>query len=492
MEKRIILAFVLSLLLVYFWGSLNPKQPYYIQNTTTNQSAQKTELLDLSQHIEGKRFIFSSDIFQIHFIEEKAAIEEVIFKNSRVDNLFLGNGFYIPKNIDFSIKKEEKDKIVFVASENNKDFEKEFLFSNTNNLLRLKFSILNSNTKTQNYNLILYLGKIDFKQRDVQFSEFLLASPDRIQSFNGHKEIFSQDFSFLAVKNKYYCLVVQPQKKDYKAFIKRLTAQSSVLGVEKSLSLPPGERVLEEFEVYIGPQNPEVLAKINPHWKNIVSFGSLDIIAQIFVQVLKFFYRITRNWGIALIFLTIAVQILLYPLSIKQARSMKKMQALQPEIEILRKKYADNPQKLNREILELYRQHNTNPLGGCLPFLLQMPIFIALYQVQNRLIYFKNANFLWIRDLSLPDNAIDLSRFGISFKINILPILMAILMFIQQKANLQKNSANINSQQKMLAYFIPLMLLIFFYNVSAAFNLYLLFTNLFMLFYQVQVNRAKE
>jgi YidC/Oxa1 family membrane protein insertase len=173
---------------------------------------------------------------------------------------------------------------------------------------------------------------------------------------------------------------------------------------------------------------------------------------------------------------------------------MKEMQVLQPKIEALRKAYKDNPQKLNKEIMELYREHKVNPLGGCLPLLLQMPIFFALYQTLMRSVALKGANFLWIKDLSEPDRLFTLpvSLPVLGNEINILPLIMTVGMFIQQKASLVSTSKEVAGQQRMMLVIMPLMFGLIFYHMPAGLVLYWLINSMLMLVYQLRINRASD
>jgi YidC/Oxa1 family membrane protein insertase len=169
------------------------------------------------------------------------------------------------------------------------------------------------------------------------------------------------------------------------------------------------------------------------------------------------------------------------------------MQALQPRIEELKKAHQDNPQKLNKEILELYREHKVNPIGGCLPLILQMPVFFALYQVMMRSIALKGASFLWIKDLAEPDRLLMLpfTLPIVGNELNILPILMTILMFIQQKFSMSAASTGSQEQQKILMIMMPLMFGFIFYHMPAGLVLYWFMNSLLMLIFQFKVNQAK-
>jgi len=172
---------------------------------------------------------------------------------------------------------------------------------------------------------------------------------------------------------------------------------------------------------------------------------------------------------------------------------MKEMQVLQPKVEELRKLYKDNPQRMNKEVLELYREHKVNPFGGCLPLLLQMPIFFALYQALLRSAALKGAKFLWIKDLSEPDRLwlIPFSLPILGNEVNILPILMTIGMFIQQKISPQSASSASSEQQKMMVVLMPLLFGIIFYHMPAGLVLYWFVNSTLMLVYQWRIHSAK-
>ena len=156
---------------------------------------------------------------------------------------------------------------------------------------------------------------------------------------------------------------------------------------------------------------------------------------------------------------------------------MKKMQGLQPQMKNLQEKYKNDPQKLNKEVVELYKKHGVNPFGGCLPLILQMPIFIGLYQVLWRSVDFKGAKFLWIKDLSAPDRLFILPFEipGLSNEFNLLPVLMAIIMVFQQKLSAQSmviSDPNQVMQQKMMIVMFPVFLGFIFYKFASGLSLY--------------------
>lgn len=172
---------------------------------------------------------------------------------------------------------------------------------------------------------------------------------------------------------------------------------------------------------------------------------------------------------------------------------MKEMQALQPKIEELRNLYKNNPQRLNKDIMQLYREHKVNPFGGCLPLILQIPIFFALYQVLMRLVSLKGAHFLWIKDLSAPDRLFTLpvSLPILGNEINILPIVMAIGMFMQQKLSTSTAATASSEQQKLMMVIFPVMFGFIFYHMSSGLVLYWFINSGLMLWQQIKIHKKK-
>ena len=174
---------------------------------------------------------------------------------------------------------------------------------------------------------------------------------------------------------------------------------------------------------------------------------------------------------------------------------MKKMQELQPVIEELKLQYKDNQQKMHKEILELYRERKINPFGGCLPLLLQMPIFIALYQAMMRFIELKRAGFLWIKDLADPDKLMVFKQSYpvIGKEFNLLPIIMIITMLIQQKMTTTSalQTPETAKQQKMMGLFMAVFFGVIFYKMPSGLVLYWAFNSIAMLIFQTRIMRAK-
>ena len=169
-------------------------------------------------------------------------------------------------------------------------------------------------------------------------------------------------------------------------------------------------------KLYFGPRDIDILQELNIKAEKIVDFGWFDIVAKPMLWGMNWVNKYTHNYGIDIILLTILIKIIFYPLSLKSYKSMKEMQKLQPQIAKLREKYKDDKEKLNKEMMGIYKQKGINPLGGCLPMVIQIPVFFALYKVLIGAIEFRHAPFmLWINDLASPEDLFSFTVAGLRF-----------------------------------------------------------------------------
>lgn len=254
----------------------------------------------------------------------------------------------------------------------------------------------------------------------------------------------------------------------------------------------------ERFTVYVGPKDVEVLEAVGHQLARAVDFGWFAFLAVPLLRLLKLFHLATKNYGVDVILLTILVKVLFLPLSHKSMKSMRDMQRLQPQMAKLREKFKDDRERLNKEMIELYRRHRVNPLGGCLPMLLQFPVFIGLYQALNQAIELRHAGFaLWVRDLSTSEcypwpgqtaaaGCNDFSLFGLS--IPVLVIFMGASMILQQW--LSPSTGMDPAQQRMMMVLMPVMFTVMFVNFPSGLVLYWLVNNLLTIGQQWWTNRA--
>ncbi|MFH1831107.1 MAG: membrane protein insertase YidC [Pseudomonadota bacterium] len=230
--------------------------------------------------------------------------------------------------------------------------------------------------------------------------------------------------------------------------------------VEPTLIIPPGETGKAAFSVYSGPKDIERLKALGVNMEKAIDYGWFTIIAVPILYLLKFFYSIIHNYGVAIILLTIFVKLLLHPINVRSLKSMKAMQQLQPRLKELQKKYKGDKQRINQETMQLFRSHKVNPMGGCLPMVLQLPIYIALYKVLWNSIELFHAPFFWFyKDLSAPDPYM------------ITPILLGVFMVAQQ---MLMPSASTDPAQKKMMMLMPVMFTVFMIFLPVGLVLYIL------------------
>ncbi|MDD5431611.1 MAG: membrane protein insertase YidC [Candidatus Omnitrophica bacterium] len=515
MEKRSLIAVALSIGVLVLWSVLFPQshpiaKKEVIEKTEANSPVASGTIkalpvekpiiavTDTADDIKSlPTFTYSREGMDIVFIESRAAIKEIDFKNHENYKFNLGEGFLSSGSKEnFKLYSKDANKVVFVFSDGIKKIFKEFIFSNTNNSIELVINVQNvSSNKIELENSVI-LGRLDISPVGHQqsFLGTVLSSEEKTLHIGLNKEVTLNNATFVGLKEKYFCAIIENKTEKSTGFVRRFNGKVFDVGLTGNvLSVLPGKQVSQNFQIYLGPLDLRIINQTKPSWATIIHYGTFDFIAQILLQALEFFHKLVHNWGLAIILLSLAVYLLLYPLSIKQMKSMKEMQILQPKIEALRKTYKDDAQKLNKEIMELYKEHKVNPFGGCLPLLLQMPIFFALYQVLLRSFALKGSSFLWIKDLSEPDrlytlqNAIPL----MGKDINILPVIMAIGMFVQQKLTMAKSGGEAAEQQKIMLIVMPIMFGVIFYNMPAGLVLYWFVNSILMLISQLRMNATK-
>ena len=290
---------------------------------------------------------------------------------------------------------------------------------------------------------------------------------------------------WLAVKSTYFMVAIKPQLEATGIVAGEKGDYRVGLGVPR-FALAPGEAQTSQFRVYAGPNERTALVHA---WESLASaqhfftatWWWMDWFAKLLLSLLNWFYaHIIANYGLAIVFLTIVVRLAMFPLTLKSMKSMKKMQLLGPELEQLKQKYGDNQQELNKKMMEMYRERGVNPVGGCFPMLLQLPVFIALYRMLWYAYELRGAPFvLWMSDLSQPDRLFrlpwlaNLPLIGMFEYVNILPMLCAVAMVASQKVTPTTGPAT-NPQQKLMMNIMPVMICFFCYNVASGLNLYIL------------------
>jgi YidC/Oxa1 family membrane protein insertase len=257
-----------------------------------------------------------------------------------------------------------------------------------------------------------------------------------------------------------------------------------------SVTLEPGLQQDLSYRLFIGPKRNRMLREMGDGWGDIMQYGWFWWVSQPLNWLLNtlhnLFDGIARNWswGLAIIFLTLIVRTLIWPLHAKSTRTMKRMSKLQPEMAKLKEKYPDDPNKLNQEMMGLYRKFGINPLGGCLPMLLQIPIFFGFFKMLQSAVELRHQGFLWVEDLSQPDTL----TYLLGIPINILPIVMGITSFAQIAITPKTG----DKMQQRIIMFMPLIFFIFCYNFASALALYWTTQNLFSIGQTWLMNRMPE
>ncbi|TLD87508.1 membrane protein insertase YidC [Helicobacter sp. MIT 05-5294] len=276
--------------------------------------------------------------------------------------------------------------------------------------------------------------------------------------------------SIIAAVDRYYATLFFSQNNQINATILSNPSENPMPFVSAKGAL--------KLEGYIGPKDYRLLESINPNLTDVVEYGIITFFAKPLFLLLDKLYDFCGNWGWAIILLTLIVRVVLYPLTYKGMVSMQKLKDLAPKMKELQQKYKGEPQKLQAHMMELYKKHGANPMGGCLPLLLQMPVFFAIYRVLFNAIELKGAGWLlWITDLSVMDPYF------------ILPILMGGTMYLQQHLTPAAFSDPI---QAKIFKFLPLVFTIFFVTFPSGLVLYWFVNNIFSIIQQLLINKALE
>ncbi|MGA1869215.1 MAG: membrane protein insertase YidC [bacterium] len=286
------------------------------------------------------------------------------------------------------------------------------------------------------------------------------------------------DIGWISLENNYFTTCIIPIEKDHESIIFKETLSDKLKKLSIGIKYPakellPGSSVSDEYIIYMGPKLNEELIKVQDNLKYVINYGFFSFLARPTIFLLKLIYKYLPNYGWAIIILTIITKIIFYPLTEKSFQSMKKMQVIQPKINEIKQKYKNDMVQTNQEVMALYKEYGVNPMGGCLPMLIQIPVFFALYEALLVAIEIRGAPFmLWITDLSAMDPLL------------ITPIIMGITMFFQQKTM----STSIDPRQAKLFTLMPVMFTFFFLGFPSGLVIYWMINNILTIGHQYIVN----
>ena len=297
-------------------------------------------------------------------------------------------------------------------------------------------------------------------------------------------EMSHPGISWAAVTSQYFCTILTGKDKGITGawatrFDTSLLSQRTkkpISGIAgglqlEPLHLAPGESVSYHFTIFAGPKDFKGLEKIGGGQQAVMNFGMFHLVSEFLLWAMNSLKVLLGNYAAAIIILTLLIKSALWPIQNKATNSMRRMQLLSPKMTELREKYKANPTKMNEELMKLYKQYGVNPFGGCLPMLVQIPVFFGFYSMLGTAIELRNSHFLWIHDLSQPDT---IAHF-MNMPINLLPIIMAGTMLWQMTLSPKGGDP---AQQRMM-YLMPIVFLSFCYNFASALALYWTTQNIF-------------
>lgn len=303
---------------------------------------------------------------------------------------------------------------------------------------------------------------------DIQEATVKFAGKEERVVLSSNTDPISHKFdsaSVVAIGNHYFTAgIVDKSEITPDILVSSSAAQDHVFAT-LNYKLPTQKEKVEITQIgYIGPKSLKLLQDADKEFEILINYGMFASIARVLLGIMKWFYSILGNWGFSIVCLTLLVRLFVLPFNMASYKSMKKMQKIQPLLQTIRERYKDDPQAMNKETMSLMKEQKVNPLGGCLPMLLQMPIFFALYQVFGQSIELYQAPFIfWIKDLSLKD------------PFYVLPVLMMIAMFLQQKLT----PTTMDPAQAKIMQWLPLVFGMMMVALPSGLTLYIFISTIF-------------
>ena len=507
MDKRTLLAVVLALIVFigsqYFFSPPSPPPPAQPQKTETKPESPTTEThappvtpptsAATEESAPSKDIRIETQLYVAVFSSRGGTIKEFDLKTYKDNSgnpvsLLKAPGVYPPLGLgekeDFSLSKasfvvrgtdltlrgSETGALSFEYTQPPVSIKRTYTFYAD----RYKFDIKDEIQGLPEYWITMGsdFGIYDIKDDTApHLGPVILKDTDRIEletSKLGEPKTYKEGIKWIAEEDKYFFSSIVPLDQAQLIEARAWKVQDSPV---IALKMRPG---VNTFIVYAGPKEYNRLQDLNVGLEHIIDFGFFSILARPLFWILKFFYKFLGNYGWAIVLLTIIVRIPFIPLINKSQKAMKKMQELQPKLTELREKYKNDPQKMQKETLEIYKKYKVNPMGGCLPMLLQIPVFFALYKVLMIAIELRGAPFmLWVTDLSAKD------------PYYILPIVMGITMVVQQKMT----PTSLDPKQNKLMMLMPVIFTFMFLNFASGLVLYWLVNNVLSIIQQYITNK---
>jgi YidC/Oxa1 family membrane protein insertase len=524
MAYRAILAFILSLLVLLLWQHFfTPKKaPIKEDGDLTLYEQKKEEPAAFSLPIEkssqgtdlGKDIIISTPLYQVVFSQSGSMIKSFTLKkyrqninpNSPPQELIGTNTSYLPLGIRFiehslsldTVKfrteneklnfspKDSPKAVNFIAETNGIIIKKTFIFYPDSYHIDFNLSLTNQTSNPFKDSIAISLSNKWSKKDHYGFNGAILLVNEKLEEIKAEKikeEIIKTGkINWVGLSDKYFSTIIANKEVRNSGFILNKKEEVLLAELVTAVEVRPKEENKQSFLLYFGPKEITRLKKLDFHLDKAINFGFFDSFAKLLLYSLKWFNKYIHNYGLAIILLTIVIKILFWPLTHTSFKSMKELQKLQPHINRLREKYKNDKERLNRELMNLYKTYKVNPLGGCLPILIQIPIFFGLYKALLYAIELRHARFIdhipftkyiWLADLSAKD------------PYYITPILMGISMVIQQKMT----PTAMDPRQAKLMMLMPIFFTFLFLNFPSGLVLYWLVNNILSIAQQIYTHR---
>ncbi len=472
---------------------------------------------------EAKKITVDTELYTAVFSEAGGVIDSFVLKehketsapdspgkqlieNSRQQGypLKFSWGSVIPQDLQYTIQDEAvsfsngKAQLRLSAmAPSGLEVEKIFVFTEGNYLIDLQIKVLNPTAQSLQGIPEIYQVNVPFEEKST-FNTFLFTGPAahkngelsefKAKEFKEGPHSVQGVFDWVAYEGTYFMCAVVPDAREQSTFLMQGNEDLVYSRLSGELdTLSPGQEKTYSYRIFYGPKKLSLLKEIGDNLDKSIDFGWFDIIAKPTLALLNFFHAYFKNYGIAIILVTIIFKIIFWPITQKGLKSMKNMQKLQPKMVKIKEKYKDDPQAMNREVMNMYKTYKVNPLGGCLPMLLQIPVFFALYKVLLLCIELRHAPFmLWINDLSAPD------RLWLGFEIPwlgglpVLTLLMGASMFVQQKLT----PTTADPMQARIMMMLPVVFTFMFINFASGLVLYWFINNLLSILQQQLINRG--
>jgi len=557
MEKRTILAFILSFIVLIAWSYLfSPKQdqvpkkekieekqaPKDISKApkapdTTRSDPTRSPAVQVPEPVtsktlpkaDEKKIEIDTPLYNAVFSNAGPTINSIKLKNYRVTtdpnspmielvNLEKDMGSFLVVNFENPLSIKSKKAIYQVDHEAIKlrpeSLPRDIVFRSTNPnglsviqtfrfypdkySIDLKIDVVNQTTESMEGAFCAHLRALPPKDKRSYYSYIglVMLLNNKLEEIEvektSEKEALSGQIEWMAYEDDYFISAIIPEKSTKGVFKGYLSPSGFLEGtyLPPSVSLGPSQQMSSQYTLYIGPRDLNILKQHGKNLARAVDFGWTDIIARPLLYSLRFFNQYLHNYGVSIILLTILVKILFWPLTHKSYKSMGEMKKLQPLMAKIKEKHKNDKQKMNKEMMALYKTYKVNPMGGCLPMLVQLPVFFALFRVLGSAIELRHEPFmLWIDDLSAPDRLFDFP-FHIPFMtppygIPVLTLLMGASMFLQQKMTPTPG----DPAQAKIMMFLPIIFTFMFINFPSGLVLYWLVNNVLSIGQQYHIQK---